>query len=254
MRNNTQVHNKAQKSMSNTKNVEAFEKLVGICTGYGAQYSAGSQNLRIENLLSLLARSQAAMKSVSDAKTNFENATNGREVVAKEVSNLVSRVLAELKSSGAMEQTIDDARMMVRKIKGSSASSPVAPPAAAEAKSTVATHSRRSGKDYEGFAHHFEKLIQTLSSEPLYQPLEPELQVAGLQNTLARLRNGNSNVATANGVLKKARRDRNAVLYTDKYSLYKTALAVKQRAKAAFGYNSEAAYDASHIRFIKPHM
>ena len=243
--------------MSNTRNVEAFEKLVGICTGYGAQYSAGSKNLRVENMLDLLARSQAAMKSVSDAQTNFENATNGREVVAKEVSKLASRVLAELKSSGAMSQTVDDARTMVRKIKGS-ASTPVPQPAAAEVKSVAtmppASRSRSGGKDYEGFAHSFEKLIQTLSNEPLYQPVEPELQVAGLQNTLALLRNGNTNVAGTNGVLKKARRDRNAVLYTDKYSLYKTALAVKQRAKAAFGYNSEAAYDANHIRFTKPKM
>ena len=245
--------------MSNTKNVEAFGKLVGIITGCGGQYTAGSQNLRVENLVALLERSQQALRGVSEAKTGFENATNGREVVAKEVRILAGRVLAELKSTGAMSQTVDDARTMVRKIKGRLASGQ-APQLTASAEQSAATaaspsatsHSRINGTDYASLAYHFDKLLQTIASEPLYQPLEPELQMSGLQNKLAILSNWNTAVANANGVLKKARRDRNAVLYTDQASMYHTALAVKQRAHAAFGFTSEAAYDVNHIRFTKP--
>ncbi len=246
--------------MSNAKNVEAYGQLVRIYTGSGAQYGAGSQNLREENLLQLLIRSEGVIKGVSDAKTSFENATNGREVVAKKINKLASRVLAELKSSGAMSQTIDDARTMVRKIKGRLASGHAPQPMATAGQSTDATttpssassHSRINGTDYASLAYHFEKLLQTISSEPLYQPLEPELQVAGLQNALVLLRNGNTAVATAIGALMKARRDRNALLYTDPGSMYNTAQALKQRAKAAFGYDSEAAYDVNHIRLTKP--
>jgi len=242
--------------MSNARNIDAYEKLVKIYTGNGGQYAAGSPNLREQNLLDLLARAQGSMKGVSDAKTSFENATNGREVVAKEVSKLASRILAELKSSGAMSQTVDDARMMLRKIKGRAASPPKAAAPAGQSTevtaSASASHSRTNGKDYASLAYHFEKLLKTISSEPLYQPLEPELQVVGLQNTLTVLRNVNSEVAHANGALKKALRDRNALLYTDPGSMYRTAQALKQRVKAAFGYNSEVAYDASHIRLTKP--
>ena len=242
--------------MSNARNIDAYEKLVKIYTGNGGQYAAGSPNLREQNLLDLLARAQGSMKGVSDAKTSFENATNQREVVAKEVSKLASRILAELKSSGAMSQTVDDARMMLRKIKGRAASPPKSAATAGQSTevttSALGSHSRTNGKDYASLAYHFEKLLKTISSEPLYQPLEPELQVVGLQNTLTVLRNVNSEVAHANGALKKAFRDRNALLYTDPGSMYRTAMALKQRVKAAFGYNSEVAYDASHIRLTKP--
>src|SRR6187549_2030478 len=107
--------------MSHAKNVEAFEKLLGICTGYGEKYKPGSTNLRTESLSDLLTRAKAAMLSVSIAKTGFENVTDKREVMSVEINQLVSRAFAELKSSGALPQSINNAAVMVRKIKGRSA-------------------------------------------------------------------------------------------------------------------------------------
>lgn len=237
--------------MSHVKNVEAFEKLVGICTGYGVQYNPGQPNLRVENLSSIVNRARGALFNVSVAKTNFENATNSREVLFKEVDALAPRILAELKATPALTQTVSDARAMVRKIKGyTSALSPAATATKAEAPTPATTRAR--GTDFASVVAHFEKLLQTVATEPHYQPTLPELQVENLQATLNDLRQRNAAVIAATASLGKARRERNAVLYGGRGSLHGTAMAVKQQAKALFGVNSAATQAAVRIRIVKP--
>jgi hypothetical protein len=244
--------------MSHAKNVEAFEKLLGICTGYGEEYKPGSTNLRTESLSYLLTRAKAVMLSVSIAKTGFENATDQREVASNEINQLVSRAFAELKSSGALPQSVSNARVMVRKIKGQSAgvnrpalSSTIKATSESDASPPVSLRTRINGSDYGSAVYHFEKLLQTLTSEPLYQPVVPELQVQNLNEKLVTFRNQNAAVNKAVAELGKARSERNAVLYVERNSLYNTAMAVKQQVKAVFGPGAEVAHAAGRIHFNK---
>lgn len=244
--------------MSHAKNVEAFEKLVGICTGYGEQYKPGSSNLRTESLSGLLTRAKAAMLSVSVAKTGFENATDNREVMFDEINQLVSRAFAELKSSGALSQSINNARVMVRKIKGRSAmvirpaiSSAINAASGSDASPPILVRTRVNGSDYGSIVYHFEKLLQTLANEQLYQPVVPELQIQNLNEKLIEFRNQNAAVNKALAELGKTRSERNAVLYSERNGLYSTAMAVKQQMKAVFGLGAEVAHAASRIRFNK---
>ncbi len=244
--------------MSHAKNVEAFEKLLGICTGYGEEYKPGSTNLRTESLSDLLTRAKAVMLSVSVAKTGFENATDKREVASDEINQLVSRAFAELKSSGALPQSVNNARVMVRKIKGRSAmvnrpaiSSTIKATSESDASPPILVRTRVNGSDYGSTIYHFEKLLQTLTSEPLYQPVVQELQVQNLNEKLTTFRNQNGVVNKALAELSKTRSERNAVLYAERNSLYNTAMAVKQQMKAVFGLGSEVAHTAGRIRFSK---
>ena len=239
--------------MSHSRNVEAFEKLLGICTGYGEQYKPGQPNLRVENLSAIINRARTALSNVNAAKTNWEDATNNREVAFKETNELVSRILAELRSSGVLPQTVDDALAMVRKIKGYSARR--VPGVVAKADQSVmppATMAKRArGLDHASVIDHFEKLLQTISVAPEYQPTADELKVQTLQDKLAVLRQKNTSVIEADAELGKARRERNIVLYKGRGSLHSTAMAVKQQTKALFGNRSEAATAASHVHFRK---
>ena len=40
--------------MTTVMNMQSFEKLLGICTGFGGKYNPGRQNLRVENLSVML--------------------------------------------------------------------------------------------------------------------------------------------------------------------------------------------------------
>ncbi|HNV29267.1 MAG TPA: hypothetical protein PKJ83_09040 [Cyclobacteriaceae bacterium] len=235
--------------MSNSKNVEAFNRLIGICTGYGGTYSPGSPNLRVESLSELLSQARAVMHRVSIAKTGYETATNEREVAFVEIRQLASRILVELKSTGALPQTVADAALMVRKIRGRVLAKKPAVTEVSEAMQV--SRPRVTGSDFDSVVYHFEKLIETLIAEPRYVPGIGDLQVATLQQKLHALRKANEKVVTATTGLGNARRDRNALLYFSPGSVKKTALAVKQQVKAIFGYSSEAAKAADRIKFTK---
>ncbi len=236
--------------MSHAKNVEAFGKLVGVCTGYGENYNPGQPNLRVESLSNLFTTAHTALINVNLAKTALENATNGREVAHREINFLAARILSELKSSGALPQTVADARTMVRKIKGYS---PDRPPAQAAGVSPggAAARGHTSGSDYSSAMYHFDKLLTTVSAEPMYKPLLPVLRVENLRAKLATLRGKNEEVSAASAAVGKARRERNTLLYGPADSLYHTAMAVKQQVRATFGHFTQSAKAATHIKFSK---
>jgi len=241
--------------MSHYKNVEAFGKLEGICIGLGDENTPIQRNLSGINMSGKLTNARNALTHVSDAKTSFEKAINERAVAFKEMNKLASRIFVALKLSGASPQTIDDARMMMRKIKGRAAASRTPVPlgeAAQQAQAPALKRSRTNGGDYNSIVYHFEKLLQTVGSEPLYIPYVPELQLQPLRDKLDSFRSLNDAVVAADSQWGKARRERNALLYTASGNLYTTALTVKQIVNATFGENSETAQAVAHIRITKP--
>jgi hypothetical protein len=64
--------------MSHVKNVQAFEKLAGLCTGYGGAYNPGQQNLQVNALVTSLNNAQQVLMEVTEAQTVLDNATNRR--------------------------------------------------------------------------------------------------------------------------------------------------------------------------------
>ncbi len=237
--------------MTHVNNVQSFEKLLGICTGYGGTYNPGKQNLRVENLSNLLMQAREKLLQVSVTKSNHEQAQNDREIAFEEMRQLTSRILAELKSSGALPQTVADATVVARKIRGYVKRQK--PDVAKDEKAAVGeavTH-KRFNADFGNSTAYFEKLLQTLGNEPMYQPAKPELQMDTLQATLANLRSVNAAVVTAYAAWSNARRERTSFLYLGPESLHATAMAVKQQVKATFGHTSEATALVRKIRFTK---
>lgn len=233
--------------MSNVKNVEAFNRLIGICTGYGEKYTPGSPNLRVESLSDLLSRARAALQQVNVMKTGYETATNEREQKFSEMKELASRILYELKSSDATDQTIADAALMVRKIRGRGRSEVISVPVENSEPKNVLVHKRISGSDFDSVVFHFQKLLETLLAEPHYNPTIPVLQVASVQQRIQELQAANEAVMLAMVRVGEARRKRNAILYLDADSMYRTASAVKDQVRALFGYTSETTHAATRI-------
>lgn len=56
--------------------MQAFEKLMGIYTGYGGQYNPGQQNLQVNALVTLLNNAQQKLSEVNEAQTAYDNITN----------------------------------------------------------------------------------------------------------------------------------------------------------------------------------
>lgn len=235
--------------MSHVKNLQSFEKLLGICTGYGGTYNPGQQNLQVSALATLMRQAKESLTTVNAAKTAYDNASNQREVTFKDIRTLSTRILCGLKATGALQQTVSDARVMVRKINGIRKVNrkPLPSDEAQSVKGRTA-----NGLDYASQVFHFSKLLETLAAESRYQPNEPELQVKGLTGKLAAMQAGNSAVTLAEVDLNKARLLRDGVLYKDSGNLYDTAKAVKQYAKSVFGTQSSQYRKVGELSFTKP--
>jgi len=235
--------------MSNTKNVEAFEKLLGICIGYGGTYKPEHLNLQVQNMNAMLINAQHVLREVSAAKTAHENATDIREVSFADMDNLCTRIIGALKASDALPQTVDNAKVMTRRIKGEKAHKrpAIEVPDEGKPKTRVAR-----GQDHASIVSHFEKVLQTLVAEPLYHPNETDLSVAGLTAKLDTLRLHNANVIETRVKWLLARDRRNAMLYKEAGNLYKTAMIAKEYIKSAFGYQSEVYQQVGKLRFSKP--
>jgi hypothetical protein len=237
--------------MSNIKNVEAFGKLKGICTGFGGTYKPGQPNLQVTAMDALLTKARKAISDEHTAKNDFNNATNAREVKFKDTLRLCSRILNALKSNGAPALTVEDAQAIVRKMYGRKL--PVVPVVEGDHAQPAKSRTRTArGLDYGSMADHFARLILAVSSEPSYLPNEPELVVAGLNTTAASLRSLNDAVNAASVKLSTTRKDRNALLYTSKNNLVATANAAKMYVRSAYGPRSAQTMEVSKIRFTKP--
>jgi len=236
--------------MSHIKNMQNFDKVIAVCTGLGGNYNPGKQNLRVESLTALLNNAHGALMSLKVAKTNFEYATNYREVAYGDLGKLTGRIISELKSSGVLVQTVDDARYIQRKLTGFRISrDPVAPE-----NGEVTTSKKKSfakGMDYTTLADNFAKLLQTLRTEPMYQPVPEDLKLPALEAKLSDLRVKNAAVVHAAVELKAARLHRDELLYLQQGNVHETFLAVKQTVRAAYGYGSQQYKALVGVRFYK---
>jgi hypothetical protein len=236
--------------MSHVKNVQAFEQLKSFCTGLGGNYNPGKQNLQVNALTTLFNNAQHVLTEAHEARTAYERATNNREVVFRDVGKLASRIYSALKSSGAHPLTIEDARVSIRKLKGIRASKP---------KSQVETKAGEEkppkgtarGLDFASMISNFEKLVETLSAEPMYVISEPDLSLTGLQQKLNELQHLNTAVIEAAVQLDLARTKRNNVLYSGEGNLVDVAMAAKAYVRSLFGYRSENSESVSKLNFSK---
>jgi len=238
--------------MSNARNVESLARLVGFCTGLGGQYNPGNQNLQLANMQTLLSNARELLDKVSTAKTAFENVTDHRELVYDDLRDIVGRIIAELKSSGATSQSIANAQTMARKIKGIRHKAEPESEALPDSGEVKPAKRRARGLDYVNVAHHFGKLLETLAVEPNYEPNVPALQVTELIAKLDAMRQANDEVIKATVALRNVRIERDVLLYAGNSSLIVTGRKAKNKIKALFGYGGKDYESVREIRFTKP--
>ncbi len=236
--------------MSHVKNMQAFGKLTGICTGYGGQYNPGQQNLQVDAMTTLMISAQQVMDACNEAQALYDQVTNARERGFYGLRRLSSSVCLVLKSSGVDPGTVADAYALNRRIWGARKAKRKENAAAMAAgeKPKVFVY----GLDFASVANHFARLVELVIAEPTYGPNEDHLSVEGLQKKLGNLLKLNAAVTQAEIRLTQARRERNLVFYQMEGNLVSTAMASKQYIRGVFGFQSSQHQEVSQLRFNKP--
>jgi len=239
--------------MSTVKNANRYSRLVDVCTGYGGRFNPGHSTLKLNAMRALLEKAQSSLQDVKLTQTGYNNATNQREVTFGEIQRLATEVVRMLKASGATAQTLKDANLFLRLVKGrrAAARAPISSTEAnvAETPGRIRSFTHQS---YVSIADNFARLVHTVEAQPQYKPNEARLQVPTLKATISKALTQMEDVETARTAWSNARLKRNEMLYRTDKALYHTAMAVKQYAGAVFGLQSEEYRQVSRIRFTKP--
>jgi hypothetical protein len=239
--------------MSHVKNMQAFGKLTGICTGLGGNYNPGQQNLQANAMAAQLNIAQQIWEEVKEAEKAYDNATNNRQAGFQKIRTVSSGVCAMLKACGADPLLLEDALNSKRRIWGAPITKP--PVVTTEKPQEGKAITRPAyGQGYITMAEYFSKLVKTAASEPRYTPNEPEFSVAGLQQTLADLFRLNQAVTDAEIRMEEARIKRNTVYYIAPANLVDTATAAKTYVRSVFGYQSQEHQQVQKLRFTKPNL
>ncbi len=225
--------------MTTVKTMQAFNELIGFCTGYEGKYNPGRQNLRIENLQVQLEAVRQVLEKVKETKVHFENEVNTRRQVFDQVPALAASVMRILEASGASAEKLADARMLIREIEGRRMSTkPNLKKAGATTTEPTPVKHARFQLAYASKADWFEKLVQTVAMEPHYQANESALTIEALTKKVEQLHSLNQRVIAARVPWSNARVQRNELTRGKGESIVVIARAVKKYLRGIFGYNS----------------
>jgi len=238
--------------MSHVKNVQAYGKLIGVCTGYGGKYNPGQQNLKLNAMRALLEKAQSSLHDVQLKHTAYKNTTNDREMAFEKVDRLASMIVFTLRAANAAPQTVSDARYYLRLITGRRAKQREAI-VALEANDQPLEPTRTfAQKSYVARASNFGKLVQLVSTLPKYTPNEAELQIPALEKVANSLSGLIDAVSKARTAWVNARIKRNEVLYQGANAMVKNASWVRNYVRVVFGVSSEQYKPLTELRFTKP--
>ena len=232
------------------KNVSNLEDLISKCVGYGTAYNPSNAAIAIVALNILLTNGTNENLAVIVAETAFKIAIKDRIIAFKGLKKLCTKIVNGLESSGASKEVVDNAKSINNKIQGKRVVAKVTPPP----DSTVPLHKyiSVSQQSFDSLINNFLKLIQLVSSEPLYAPNENPLKVASLNTYYNDLVAKNTAVINANTPYCNALVLRNRVLYKPDTGLVDIALATKKYVKSIFGATNPNYKLISGIKFTRP--
>lgn len=221
--------------MNTIKNMQAFTRLIGYCTGYGGKYNPGRQTLQVGELQAQLVAVRQALEEVKETKVHFNDEVNARKQAFDDLPKLAASVIRTLKAFGASEEKMADARLYFRNITGRRAAKPIEPGATVQ---PVPVRRSQMQLAYVNRTDWFEQLVQTASTHPGYQPNEPELSIEGLNRKVKELHAFNQRVEDARVAWSNARVKRDKLIRDEEESMMLTSRAVKDYLGAIFGFNS----------------
>ncbi len=223
--------------MNTIKNMQSFTRLIGYCTGYGGKYNPGRQTLQVENLQVQLEAVRQALEEVKVTKVHFYNEVNARRQAFDELPKQAASVIRTLKSFGASEETMADARLYYRSILGRKLTvKPIEK--AGEAVEPIPVRRSQLQLAYVNKVDWFAQLVQTASTHPSYRPNEPALSIEGLNSKVVELQAFNQRVDDARVKWKNACLKRDKLIKGKDESVMMTTRAVKDYLGAIFGFSS----------------
>jgi len=235
------------------KNVANLDKLIAVLISFGTKYAPSNPLITIAALQTLYANCVIIIDQFVSDLVPYILSVDARQDAYELMNSLATRTLSILKSSGATQREIDDAKSVVKKLRSQKKKTIAQSPAnttplipagelglTPDAGNETATKLKRSVSQlsFDGRVEHFKELVKLLSAISIYNPNEAELTIAALNTYTSSLASLNHNVNISGSQIQKTRRDRNVALYDPKNGLVECTHLVKAYVRGVFGYAS----------------
>ncbi len=244
------MNSKSENSMANA--LVNFETLKDAVTALGPRYNPPTTRLALPTLGLLHSATEEATEAAEIAKGEYDNAVIARQAAFAPLKPLASSVISALKVAQAPKGVIEDAEAIRRRMNGRRASGSVAPAAKESDDPELPGAPKSVSNAQTGFVNqvkHLADLARLLKRESSYAPNEPELQVAGIEEYIGRLRAANKLVSELWVVQSNAINKRDALFHAEKNGLLATAAAVKEYVKSVFKPKSAEFKQVQAINF-----
>ncbi|MFY7815693.1 MAG: hypothetical protein ACOVRK_10970 [Chryseobacterium taeanense] len=190
-----------------SKNIANLQDLISFCTAYGDKYNPVKEELKISSLEALYQDALLKLNEAQTKKTLFDNATNQRAEVFKELNPLATKVINALAVSETNPLMLSNAKSYNKKLQGRTKIKTEAEKSGEETENPTKTIST-SQQSYDSKINHFSNLIQVLEQSAAYNPNEEELKTSALQDKLAEMKSKNTALIHANTEYSNARLSR----------------------------------------------
>jgi hypothetical protein len=232
------------------KNIANLQDVISFCKGYGEKYNPVKEELKITGLETLYQDAFQKLTETQTKKTVFDNATNLRAEIFKELNPLATKIINALAVSETNPIMLSNAKSYNKKLQGKTKAK-TSEPSSEENSEPVTKTISTSQQSYDSKINNFSNLIQVLEQSEAYNPNEEELKIVSLQAKLTDMKGKNTTLIHAYTEYSNARLSRDQVLYNDFTGLCQVAKEIKQYVKSVFGATSPQYKQISGILFSK---
>lgn len=247
------------------KNVGNLEALISYCKSYKEKYKPSNPNITLAALEKLHETIKDKVIGEIKAKKKVQAVGNERAAAFRGLPVFATQIMNGLISSGADEAKIADANEHNRKIQGSAAGqnkedqeeenpADAEPKVAASAEGDAGDRKGSRSTSQQSFDNkiiHFTKLIETIETEPKYQPNEPEYSLNALTEKLQLMNDANKVAKDATAEWSQMLIDRNKCFNDDETGLVHLGLLVKTHVKYIYKSRSQEYKHISKLKFVK---
>lgn len=224
-------------------NLANFKKIIERCEEFGDTYAPANAEITLANMTAKWTAADILHSAYITALEATKIPVNDREILFEEIRKIAVRTVNIYASTKASKAAIKDARGFLIKFSGTNVRIPKMEDGTPDPK-----YVSNSQTSYVKKVEHLEMLIGLYKNDTNYTPNEALLQIANLEELLAKAKTANSGLQDVIAQAIKSRIDRDHALYDIGTGLYDLSVACKRYVRGLFGPQSPEAKSVVSIK------
>lgn len=239
-----------------SKNVAAFEQLLGLATKEGDFYKPGDIAIERTALQALLEEAQKSIIAVHKASHHHTEMINERQEAFARLPALATRIKAQAYACGLSSASLQDLDRLAAKLrsqpfgkKGQPGGSAGQPNQLGEPIPSAEFQRRNRQLGFVVRLNTFVSIVDFLEGNEHYTPQSEEFSIASLRQKVASLQNLMASVNDAYADLRKAKQALDFIVFDAQSGICALAKKVKKHFLSEFGTTSPAYATFRRIKF-----